>query len=94
MSTYVMLGRYSLEAIKGINATRTQMAQDLAKKFKGKLNSVHALCGKNDLLLITEFPGTAEALQFSVALTRQTGITFSTSEAIAAERFDQLMEKV
>jgi hypothetical protein len=44
--------------------------------------------------LITEFPGTGEVLQFSVALTKQTGIAFSTSEAIAADHFDQLMEKV
>jgi uncharacterized protein with GYD domain len=94
MSTYVLLGRYSLDAIKGINAKRTRMAHDLATKYKGNLKSVYALCGKNDLLLITEFPGTSEALQFSVALTRQTGIAFSTSEAIPTDRFDQLMEKV
>jgi uncharacterized protein with GYD domain len=94
MSTYVLLGRYTPEAIRGINAKRTQMAHDLAVKFKGKINSVYALCGKNDLLLITEFPSTGEALQFSVALTRQTGIAFSTSEAIPTVRFDQLMEKV
>jgi uncharacterized protein with GYD domain len=94
MSTYIHLGRYTFEAIKGINITRTRIAHDLAKKYKGSIKSVYALCGKNDLVLITEFPGTGEALQFSVALTRQTGIGFSTSEAIAVERFDQLMEKV
>ena len=94
MSTYILLGRYSLEAIKGIDAKRTRIAHDMAVKYKGKLNSVYALCGKNDLLLITEFPGTAEALQYSVALTRQTGIAFSTSEAIPADHFDQIMEKV
>lgn len=94
MCTYILLGRYSFEAIKGINVTRTRMAHDLAKKYKGSIKSVYALCGNTDLILITEFPGTAEALQFSVALTRHTGIAFSTSEAIAADRFDQLMEKV
>jgi len=94
MSTYILLGRYTLEAMKGINAKRTRMAKDLAQKYKGNLKSVYALCGKNDLLLIAEFPGTDQVMQFSISLTRQTGIAFSTSEAVPGDHFDQIMENV
>jgi len=94
MSTYILLGRYSLEAIKGINATRTRIAHETANRFKGNLTSIYALCGGNDLLLVADFPGVDEAIQFSVTLTRQTGIAFSTSEALPVDHFDQLMEKI
>jgi len=94
MSTFILLGRYSYEAIKGISADRTSQAYDLAKKYKGNLKSIHILCGKDDVLMMAEFPGTEEVVQFSVALSRKTGIAFRTSEAIAADRFDQLMRDV
>jgi uncharacterized protein with GYD domain len=94
MATYILLGRYSTEAINGISAARTSKATELAGKFNGSVTSVYALFGKNDLLLITDFPGMGHAMKFSVALTRLTGISFSTSEAVGAAEFDKLMAEV
>lgn len=94
MAAYVLLGRYSADAIKGISAQRTQKANDLAGQFGGSIKDVYALMGKNDLLIITQFPGAGAALQFSVAMSRMTGISFTTSEAIPAADFDELMGKI
>ena len=94
MAIYIMLGRYSTEALKGISTERTKKGNDLAVKFGGKIKEIYALMGKNDLLVVAEFPGAAAAIQFSVALSRMTGIAFATSEALTAAQFDDLMGKL
>ncbi len=94
MSTFILVGNYSAEAFKGISSERTAKSHDLAKKYGGELKHIYALLGKDDLLLITEFPGVSEAMQFSVALSRMTGIGFTTSPAVGAEQFDKLMEEL
>jgi uncharacterized protein with GYD domain len=52
---------------------------------------MYAMLGEKDLLLVVELPGVAAAMQASVALSRMTGIAFTTSPAITVEEFDQLM---
>ena len=94
MATYVMLGRYSAEALKGISADRTKKGSELAGRFGGTIKEIYALMGKNDLLIVAEFPGAGAAVQFSVALSRMTGIAFATSEALTATQFDELMGKL
>jgi uncharacterized protein with GYD domain len=49
------------------------------------------LLGKDDLVIITEFPGVSEAMKFSVALSAMTGIGFTTAPAVGVEEFDNLM---
>ena len=92
MSTFILFGNYSAEAFKGVSSERTAKSHDLAKKFGGELKQIYALLGKDDLLLITDFPGVSEAMQFSVALSGMTGIGFTTSPAVSADKFDKLME--
>ncbi len=94
MSTFVFFGNYSTDAFKGISSERTGKSKELAKKFGGEVKNVYALLGKDDLLLIADFPGSPEAVKFSVALTRLTGIGFSTSPALEAGEFDKLMEEL
>jgi uncharacterized protein with GYD domain len=94
MAVFVLLGRYSADAIKEISAERTQKANQLAGNFGGNVKDVYALMGKNDLLIVAQFPGSGAALQYSVALSRMTGISFTTSEAIPASSFDELMGKI
>jgi uncharacterized protein with GYD domain len=92
MSTFILFGNYSAESFKGISSERTAKSHDLAKKYGGELKHIYSLLGKDDLLLITEFPGVSEAMQFSVALSGMTGISFTTSAAVGVEQFDKLME--
>lgn len=91
MATFVMLGRYSVEAIKGISTARTQKAAEAVKKAGGKIQTIYGLLGSRDLLVIAELPDAEAALKASVALTRVTGIAFSTSPAFPIEQFDKIL---
>ena len=90
MAKFVMLGRYSSEAIKGIAAERTKKGVEVIEKAGGKVNSMFALLGKYDLLFVVDFPGSAEAMRASIALTKMTGVGFSTYPAITVEELDKI----
>ena len=91
MATFFMFGIYSADALDDISAARTKKASETLAKFGGKVKSMYALMGEEDLVLIVDFPGLKEAMQASVALSKLTGISFSTSEAVTVDEFDQLM---
>ena len=91
MAKFLMLGKYSLEAIKGVSADRTNKVVDAIKKAGGKIDSMLALMGKYDLAFLVEFSGIPEAIKASAALTKLTGISFTTSPAITVEEFDKIM---
>ena len=94
MSTFLMFGRYSSEAVKQISAERTGKATSVIKKFGGQVNSMYALLGEYDLVLIVELPGVEEAMKASLALTQLTGISFSTSPAVTVETFDKMVAEM
>ncbi len=94
MATFFMFGKYSSEALKGISAERTREASDLVKKFGGEIKSIHALLGGQDLVIIADFPGIEQAMKASVALSKMTGIAFTTSPAVAVEDFDRMMTEI
>lgn len=91
MPTFAMFGKYSLEAIKHISAARTEETRKLAEKYQGKITAMYALLGEHDLLFLVDMPGPESAMQFSVALAKATGISFTTSPAVTVEEFDRLM---
>jgi uncharacterized protein with GYD domain len=91
MATFFLFGRYTSDALKGISAKRTAEATDLIKKIGGKVNAAYALLGKQDLVLIVEFPDVEHAMKASIGLSKLTGIAFSTSPALTVEEFDKLM---
>lgn len=94
MATYFMFGKYSADAIKAISAERTQKVIDVVKKSGGEVQSMHALLGEKDLVFVVSFPGMEQAIQASVALSKMTGIAFTTAPAVTVEDFDKLMAKV
>lgn len=91
MATFVMFGNYSQEAVQNISPARTDQTMALAKKFQGEIKAIYALLGDYDLLFLVELPGVEQAMQFSVALTKLTGIAFTTAPAVPVAQFDQLM---
>ena len=93
MATFVMFGKYSESAIKGISAARTKKANAIITKLGGKILSFYALMGKQDLMLVVELPGIEEAMKASVALARGSGISFTTCPAVTVETFDKLAAK-
>ncbi len=94
MATFLMFGKYSAEALKGMSPKRTKEAESLIKKFGGKMESMYALLGEKDLVLILTFPGVEQAMKASVALSKITGIAFTTSPAVTVEEFDKLIAEV
>lgn len=94
MATFILFGKYSSEALKGVSETRTRKATALVKKLKGKVVGMYAVLGEKDLVFILELPGMEEAMKVSVGLFRLTGISFSTSPAVPVDEFDRLMAKV
>ena len=67
MAKYLMLGKYSSEAIKGIAPERTKKAVEAIEKSGGKVNSMYALLGLYDLALIVDFSGNSEAMKWKSA---------------------------
>ncbi|MBM3246123.1 MAG: GYD domain-containing protein [Candidatus Omnitrophica bacterium] len=91
MAKYLMLGKYSVEAIKGIKTERTKKAAEIFKRQGGKIISMYALVGPYDLALIVDLPGNIALMKASVALARLSGITFFSSPAITVEEFDRAL---
>lgn len=91
MIRFLMLGKYCLEAMKGISAERTKKANEIIEKAGGKVNSMYALLGAYDLALLVDFPDNKSAMKASIGLTKLTGISFTTSPAVTVEEFDKLV---
>jgi len=94
MATFFMFGKYSSGAMKGMSSKRTEEARSLIKKFGGEVEAMYSLLGETDLVIILTFPGIEEAMKASVALSKMTGISFTTSPAVTVEEFDKLMTEV
>ena len=89
-----MYGKYSAQAIQQMSAERTTAAVELIGKFGGEVQSMYATLGEHDLVFVVWFPGIDESFKASVALSRMTGISFTTAPAVTVEEFDQLMADV
>jgi uncharacterized protein with GYD domain len=92
MSTYLMFGKYSMDAVKSISPKRTERAVALIKQNGGELVSGYALLGDTDLLLIVNFADLHSAMKTSVALSKLLAVSFSTVPAVSMADFDKLLE--
>ena len=90
MATFMMFGKYSVEALKGIKPQRTQQVVDMIEKAGGKVEAMYATLGQNDLVFVIDFPGVSEAMTASVAIGKATGIGFTTAPAVSVAQFDKL----
>ncbi|MEA2040243.1 MAG: GYD domain-containing protein [Thermodesulfobacteriota bacterium] len=91
MPIFMIFGKYSSDAFKGISSERTEKAVDLIKKQGGKIISMYAVLGEHDLVFTLDFPDAEKALATSVALNKLTGISFTTSPVVEVEKFDRLV---
>ncbi len=90
MTTFIMLGQYSSEALRQLSRQRTEKAVELIERFGGKVSSMYATLGDYDLVFIVAFPGVNEAMKASVALAKLTGIGFKSLPAVTVQDFDTL----
>ena len=93
MQTFLIMGRYSVDAVKEMNISRTKKAVDLISQLGGKVVSMYALLGGYDLVLTVELPDVESAMKASLGLTLITGISFSSFPAVSVSEFDKIMEK-
>ncbi|MCM8763573.1 MAG: GYD domain-containing protein [Candidatus Omnitrophica bacterium] len=91
MAKFLMLGKYTLEGIKGISKERTKKGAELIEKAGGKVEKMYVLLGNYDLAFLADFPDNTQALKASVGLTKLTGIGFTTCPALSVEEFDKLV---
>jgi uncharacterized protein with GYD domain len=91
MSTFIMFGKYSSEGLKGMSANRTKEATEAIKKNGGQVKEMYALLGDKDLVFILDFPNTEKAMKAAIALSKLTGIAFTTSPAISVTEFDKML---
>ena len=94
MATFLLFGKYSVKAMKGMSSQRTEEANKLIEKFGGEVKSIYALLGEKDLVIVATFPGIEEAVKSSIAITKLTGIVFTTSEAVPVEDFDRMISEI
>ena len=94
MKRFLMFGNYSTQALNDISAQRTGKANEIIGRHGGEVDTMYALLGEYDLVLIVRFPGIEQAMMASAGLTKLTGISFSTSPAITIAEFDEVMTEV
>ena len=90
MATFFMFGKYSPESMKKIAIERTEKVVNVIENLGGKVKSMYALLGDNDLILIVELPNTEAAMKASISLAKITAISFTTFPAVTVEDFDKL----
>ena len=93
MNTYLMFGKYSKDALKGISSKRTAEANQMIIDNGGEIIAQYILLGENDLLFIIKFPSIDEVIKTSVALNKITGISFNSVPAITVEQFDKIISQ-
>jgi len=94
MAKFLMFGKYSSRALQEMSIQRTDRVIDLIKKLGGEVEAMYATLGQHDLVFVVSLPGANEAMKASVALTKLTGIAFSTSPAVTVQEFDKLMSEI
>jgi uncharacterized protein with GYD domain len=91
MAIFMMFGRYTTEAMRGISPERTEKAVRIIEANGGKVVSMYAVMGEHDLVFTLDFPESDKAFKTSVELNKLTGIAFVTSPVVDVETFDRLI---
>ena len=91
MATFFMFGKYNPQAMREMSFERTEQVIDEINKLGGEVLAMHALLGEYDLCFCVKLPGLEDAIRASVALTRVTGISFSSFPAVTVETFDKIV---
>ena len=105
MSTFFMFGKYSSDSLKEPAENWTRRILEIIRHFDGDVQSMYSVMGAYDLVLIANFHMITQALQASVAITKEQSedlrdyvhelqIAFSTLPAIPVEEFDKLVGTV
>jgi len=87
MKTFLMFGKSSSEELKEISLKYRTEIVSLVNNLGGDVRSMYVMLGEKSLVFIFAFPGTRGALQASTALSKLTGISFTTSPVVPVDEF-------
>lgn len=94
MQTFVMIGKYTMQAMEEVSAERTKSVENYIKTIGGKVKEMYVLLGEYDVILIVELPSEEKAVQASLGLSKSTNIDFTTYPAISAANFDNIANQM
>jgi uncharacterized protein with GYD domain len=92
MAKYLMFGKYSANAVKGMTPQRTRSVVEIIERSGGKVNAMYALMGSYDLAFVVDFPGNSEVMKASIGITKATDIGITSSPAMTVEEFDRIAD--
>jgi uncharacterized protein with GYD domain len=90
MKTFFIFGKSSPKELKEISLKYRAEVVSLVKDFGGDVGSMHVMLREKYLILISPFPGIKTAKKASISLSKFTGISFRTLQAILADDFQEL----
>jgi len=91
MQTFFFIGTYTADALNDARTDRTERVVGIIEDLNGHIVDIYGLLGGFDLVIIANLPGNTQAMQASIALSRETGIRFDTRPAVSVKQFDQLL---
>ena len=91
MRTFLIFGKSSPEELKEIRLKYRAEVVSLVNSFGGDVRSMYAMVREKYLILIFAFPGVKRAMKASIALSKLTGISFTTSPAVPIDEFNKIM---
>lgn len=92
MQTFFLLGRYTTAALSDAEPERTDEIVGIIEDLNGQIQSIHAVLGLYDIIIIVNLPDNPTAMRASLEMARTTGIQFCTLPAISVNRFDELLD--
>lgn len=97
MPSYLWRASYTAEGTKGLlkdgGSKRRDVVQQLVTKAGGKLQAFYFAIGEHDVYGITEFPDTATAVAFSLAVNASGAVTLSSTVLLTPEEMDAATKK-
>ncbi len=91
MRTFLIFGKSSPEELKEISLKYRAEVVRLVNSFGGDVRSMYVMFRERYLILIFAFPGIKGAMRASIALSKLTGISFTTSPEVAIDEFNKIM---
>jgi uncharacterized protein with GYD domain len=88
MKTFLIFGQSSSEELREISLKYRAEVVSLVKNFGGDVKSMYVMLREKYLVIIFAFPGIGRAMKASIALSKLTGISFTTWPAIPVDEFE------
>ena len=91
MKTFLIFGKSSPQELKEISVKYRAEVVSLVNDFGGNVRSMYAMLRERYLVLIFAFPGIKTAMRASIALSKLTGISFTTLPAVPIDEFNNII---